>query len=491
MKIDKVDFNDSFKVENFIQQSTKKLLKEKYFPIHGISSIICGRAGTHSCFREKVSVNRSRGVNSNRKIKEKNSKYSILYCKKRCRNKTMVKAIVYTFIVLAHSLLINNFKKKALPNVLVFSVPNKYQHNKELKDFLLEKRIKNHFQNKKIQILVQKKFKFWNGSQENIKSSMYLPLYLMRNHLRFKSRIKIQSLVIKNLILFVRIKQCDPLLLCYKELIFEITLYECIKFDRKIDVVYTQSNLRTLSPISYVNSKNFTTRNIMIWYSTNSDLMYKKEVKTFKIQNNYLCLDQIDRHLVWDIYAKKTLAKMTSKQIFVSGSLLFYPKKIQNKRAEENSYKVLLFDVTPREGMTKEDFYNTSQAIQTIREVVNAAYKFNANSNKELKLFIKPKRRYSKSHSREYIRYISKLRRQNAIKLINYSSSLYEIINDSDLVICFPWTSPAVVAQELRVKSVYYISDREHNWNLIRRRDIILLREENDLYHFIEKNLVA
>ena len=50
----------------------------------------------------------------------------------------MVKALVYTFIVLAHSLVINNFKEKALPNVLVFSVPNKYQHNKELKDFLMD-----------------------------------------------------------------------------------------------------------------------------------------------------------------------------------------------------------------------------------------------------------------------------------------------------------------------------------------------------------------
>lgn len=491
MKIDKVNFNDSFKVENFIQQSTKKLLKDKYFPIHGISSIICGRAGTHSCFRENVSIDLSKSMYSNRKIKDQNTNNSILYCKKRCRNKTMVKAILYTFIVLAHSLVINNFKKIALPNVLVFSVPNKYQHNKELKDFLLEKRIKNHFQNKKIQILVQKRFKFWNGSQENIKSTMYLPLYLMRNHLRFKSRIKIQALVIKNLIRFTRIKQCDPLLLCYKELIFEITLYEYIKIDRKIDVVYTQSNLRTLSPVSYVNSKNFTTRNIMIWYSTNSDLMYKKEIKKFKIQNNYLCLDRIDRHLVWDIYAKKTLAKMTSKQIFVSGSLLFYPKKMQNKRAEENSYKVCLFDVTPTEGTTREDFLNTNQAIQTVREIVNSVTRFNVNSNKELKLFIKPKRRYSKSHSAEYIRYIAKLQRQKKIRLIHHSSSLYEIINDTDLVICFPWTSPAVIAKEIKVNSVYYISDREFHWNLIGRRDIVLLRKENDLYNFIKKILVS
>jgi polysaccharide biosynthesis PFTS motif protein len=296
--------------------------------------------------------------------------------------------------------------------------------------------------------------------------------------------------VIKNLVLFIRIKQCDPLLLCYKELIFEITLYECIIFDRKIDVVYTQSNLRTLSPISYINSKNFAVRNIMIWYSTNSDLLYKKEVKTFKIQNNYLCLDRIDRHLVWDIYAKKTLAKMTNKQIFVSGSLLFYPKKMQDKRLEENSYKVLIFDVTPTEGMTSEDFLNTNQAIGTIKEIVNAVTKFNVNSKKEINLFIKPKRQYSKSHSGEYIRCIAELRKQKKIGLIHYSSSLYEIINNADLVICFPWTSPAVIAKEIKVKSIYYISDREYSWNLIERRDIVLLRKEKDLYNFIIKNLV-
>jgi polysaccharide biosynthesis PFTS motif protein len=228
----------------------------------------------------------------------------------------------------------------------------------------------------------------------------------------------------------------------------------------------------------------------MIWYSTNSDLIYKNGVKPFKIQNNYLSLDRIDQHLVWDIYAKKTLAKMTNKQIFASGSLLFYPKKMQKKRVGENSYKVLVFDVTPAEGTTGEDFLNSSQAIETIREIVNAAHKFNSNSNKELNLFLKPKRRYSKSHSGEYIRYIAKLQRQKKIRLINYSSNLYEIINDADLVIGFPWTSPAAVANEIKVKSLYYISDREYNWNLMKRKNTVLLRKENDLYNFIKKNLV-
>jgi polysaccharide biosynthesis PFTS motif protein len=218
--------------------------------------------------------------------------------------------------------------------------------------------------------------------------------------------------------------------------------------------------------------------------------MYKKDFKAFKIENNYLCLDQIDRHLVWDIYSKKTLAKMTKKQIFVSGSLLFYPKKVQNEKIKMNSYKVLLFDITPTGGMNKDDFLNTNQAINTVKEIVNVVNKFKSHSNKELNLFIKPKRKYSKSHSSEYIRYITKLQRLNEIRLIRYSSNLYEIINDSDLVICFPWTSPAVIAKEIGVKSVYYLSDSEYNWNLIERRGISLFRKEDDLYYFIKKYLV-
>ena len=490
MKINKVDFNDSFRVENFIQQSTKKLLQDTYFPIHQISNIVCGRAGIHSCFRDDVPVMRPRGVYSNKEIKDHTSSLSSLNCKKKCRNKTMAKAVIYTFIVLAHSLVLGNFKKKLLPNVLVFSVPNNYQHIGELKDFFLEKRIKNHFQNKHTQILVQKGFKFWNRSQENIESSMYIPLYLMRNHLRIESRFKIQAIVIKNLIQFMKIKNCDPLLLCYKELIFEITLYEYIEFARKIDVVYTQSNLRTLSPISYYNGKNFSTRNIMIWYSTNSDLVYKKGSKAFKIENNYLCLAQIDRHLVWDAHSKKTLANMTNKQIFVSGSLLFYPKKMQNSEIKMNSYRILLFDVTPIGSLNKENFLNTNQAIDTIKEIVSAVNRSKSNSNKELNLFIKPKRKYSKSHSREYIKYITKLQRQNEIRLISYSSNLYEIIKDSDLVICVPWTSPAVIAKEIGVKSVYYLSDSEYKWELVDRRGISLYRKEDDLYTFIKKCLV-
>ena len=491
MRKNEINFNNSFKIEEFIQNQTKHLLRSYPSSIQSISKIISGRAGTHPCYRRNYFKLQAYGVQNDRKVADA-KQTDVLRCTRICKLTSRIRAILLSLLIVMNCLPLFKFRNRPTPNVLVYSTPSKKLSNEEIYNFFVEPRIKKHLQSKKTQILIHKKPNPKNNNQhQNITSTRYIPLYLLRNHLSFRSKIKMQRVVLKNFLELIKVKNCDPLLLCQKELIFEIALYKSINLNKKTDVIYTQSNLRVLSPISYLNRDNYKIRNIMIWYSTNSDLIYKNHKSSFKIENNYLCLDQIDRHLVWDRAAKIKLSKMTEKDIYVCGSLLFYPYTKPFRQKSNEVFNILFFDITPLEDGNKNDFLNPDQAVMSVQEILNVITKVRIDLKLEIILAIKPKRDYSKLHSQKYLFYLKQLQKQKKILVLKNSSNLYEAIQESDLVICVPWTSPALIAKELGVETLYYVSDRDYEWDLRHTRDIKLFRDEKKLHSFIRKTVIS
>jgi hypothetical protein len=491
MEISQFNFNDSFKIEKFIQEQTKLALKNQSNINQQISALIAGRAGTHRCYHRNLLEFK---LNKNRTNKKPSKKIpsDILKCTSFCRFRTKAKSILFALVIIC--LCITNFKlrKKSISNVLVFSIPSNKITNIELYNFFSEKRISEHLASKNINILVNKKFNLFDrNNHRNVRNTRYIPFYILRNNLSIKKNIHMQKVVIRNLFELVKVRNCDPLLLCFKELIFELALYKYADLSPETTFVYTQSNLRVLSPVSYVLENTFITKNIMIWYSTNSELIYKKKIKPFLIQNNYLSLDRIDCHLVWDEYAKTSMEKMTDKPIYSCGSLLFYPKpKIRIKKISP-AYKILIFDITPADSSTEEDFVNPIRAVNTIRDIINVTDDLKSYSNIPIEISIKPKRKYSKSHSNMYLKHLKNLVSRKKIVLLNHSLNLYEVVSEADLVICFPWTSPALIARELGVNVIYYVSDVKKEWNLSQNRDIECIRSEQDLKVFIKKDYLS
>lgn len=487
MSKNEINFNNSFRIEEFIQNQTKHLLRRYPSSIQSINKIISGRAGTHSCYRRNYFKLQAYRVLNDRKVANGNQT-DVLRCTRICKLNSHIRAILLILLVFMNCLPLIKLKNRQMPNVLVYSTPSKKLNDEEIYNFFVEPRIKKHLQSKKPQILIQKKPNLKNHNlNQNITSTRYIPLYLLRNYLSFRSKIRMQKVVLKNLLELIKVKNCDPLLLCHKELIFEIGLYKSINLNKKTDVIYTQSNLRVLSPISYLDRVNYKKRNIMIWYSTNSDLIYKNHENTFKIENNYLCLDQIERHLVWDRAAKIKLSEITEKDIYVCGSLLFYPHKKTYIQKNNKVFNILFFDITPLEGANKNDFINPDQAVKTVQEIINVITKIRIDLTLEIVLAIKPKRDYSKLNSQKYLIYLKQLQKQKKILVLENSSNLYEAIQESDLVICVPWTSPALIAKELGVETLYYVSDQDYEWDLRHTRDIKLFRDEQKLHSFIRK----
>jgi hypothetical protein len=70
-------------------------------------------------------------------------------------------------------------------------------------------------------------------------------------------------------------------------------------------------------------------------------------------------------------------------------------------------------------------------------------------------LRIKPKRKYSKVHSRAYISKIHELSKHENVELLSPRVNLYQVVSESDFILAVPFSSPAVLAKELGVRSAF------------------------------------
>jgi polysaccharide biosynthesis PFTS motif protein len=68
-------------------------------------------------------------------------------------------------------------------------------------------------------------------------------------------------------------------------------------------------------------------------------------------------------------------------------------------------------------------------------------------------------------HSKKYIEQIIKSSREHQIELLSPNENLYKVVSQSDLVIATPWTSPAVLAKEMALNSVFF-AIRSTDWEL-------------------------
>ena len=243
MKTHKTNFNDSFKIEKLIQDQTKLLLHNKSPSIRQISNIIAGRAGTHSCYRRNFFMQQLNKMQNSRKV-SKTSDFSLLACTRRCKFLSRIKSLFFTLLVVINSVTFFKQNNKLVSNVLVFSTPAENIRTSDIYNFILQQRIRKHLRCKEPKILVQKKgFNLLNANKyQNIKSTRYIPLYMLRNNLSIKHKFYVQKTVVKNLFKLLKTKNCDPLYLCSKELIFEELLYKTLELNHNLDIIYTQSN---------------------------------------------------------------------------------------------------------------------------------------------------------------------------------------------------------------------------------------------------------
>lgn len=193
---------------------------------------------------------------------------------------------------------------------------------------------------------------------------------------------------------------------------------------------------------------------VMIWYSDNSQQIKGNDGQSItNFDYSYLKQKTIDIHLVWTETWAKILRENGETEVRVVGPILF--KKLvdlsSSKKTHQKNRKILVFDVTPKKFLSDtSNYYNDRNAREFIEDIMEAS----KSSKLNFKIDLKPKREYSKSDSKSYLDFLKANSRR--IRILSSSQDIVRLVQNYDLVICIPFTSPAIVSKTLGVETIFY-----------------------------------
>ena len=267
-----------------------------------------------------------------------------------------------------------------------------------------------------------------------------------------ESKLKVLSKLIRNYIQWIILCISDPEMLT----IGSEFIVDSLSFNKSSNLklkylITTQSTMLCL-PTSF----NFqdTPKKMMFWYSDNSRyIMPISSGKEVEFDYSYLTEGVIDFHIVWTKSWAKILKKYTIGEVVVNGPVLFKNLELIDSRHVQNNekMKILVFDVTPQISLENcEHAYNLSNSVNFIDDIIEVSKKVSG----KIEVYLKPKRNYTSSHSKSYIKYLSS--RKKELNILSANQDLAKLIMNYSLVIAIPFTSTAIIAKYLKKEVIFY-----------------------------------
>ena len=394
----------------------------------------------------------------------------------------------------------NQSRRKKLTNhpIFVYSLTPEQiltEGSKEpLREFLKESRFQNLFLKKQIIVESKKLYNFVGRNKENDMEIVFdTSIWIAKNVLSRKIVFKVIQESISRLIqVFRNAKQEQMHVL--RELVIDEPVWRYYLEETQppvtTDIVTTQSQYLRLPYAFYINDEYRMVRS-MLWYSTNSNPIQNS--KTHKLFDpEHFRFNRIDNHFVWTSEQKKFLEKYNpNAKINIVGAILFKPRQNIERNIHDLNQNIVIFDVTPFDGLDTEVLYNKEVLTDFIQDIVRTlSSSTNTNSSR---LLLKPKRAYGRnlrgglSHSSEYIELLRKLHKLNSIELLKPDVDLYQLVGSASLVIGIPFTSPVILAKELNIPSFFYVPTSARNWAIGNNHDgIAIINGRENLNAFIQ-----
>jgi polysaccharide biosynthesis PFTS motif protein len=257
----------------------------------------------------------------------------------------------------------------------------------------------------------------------------------------------------------------------------EYCVWTEVNFNSKIQFITTLSAYKNLPIVFYLRKKNFERH--MMWYSVNTIPIFKIGEKEPKMVLPQSLANYIDLHLVWNNYQVGFLEKQNIHNSKAYGSMLFYPKKVQENFNKNSS--LIYFDVIPQHLIEKNSFYSNEMALCNLEGIISVINEFNDKFGKNLKLRIKHKRLPNKQHSAIYLNKVKNLISCGVIENVSPTENLYTLINDSKFVIAPPFTSPVFIAKELGVDCSFVYLGRTEYLIPDYFNEILVIKDKNNL----------
>jgi polysaccharide biosynthesis PFTS motif protein len=236
------------------------------------------------------------------------------------------------------------------------------------------------------------------------------------------------------------------------------------------DVVFTTSNLFS-QPLWFWALSNRAYSSHIVWYSQNNyPISYENEFRAVPFPN--LRYIKADIQWVWSEGFRDFLSSLCSGSSYrVVGPIVWHlPSGIIKTKGDTKT--IVMFDVTPISQETENklgqirNFYTEKNATMFIEDIVKVASDMSKEIGVEIEVLLKHKRPHHSIHSSEYIKKVSDLVIANQLKLIDPFSNLYDLILHSDLVIVYPYSSPIILAKELRKDAFWYDPTSTLKWML-------------------------
>jgi polysaccharide biosynthesis PFTS motif protein len=339
-------------------------------------------------------------------------------------------------------------------------------------------------------VLIEVKRLMWIKKYKTIRTTLDIPLAIFINEIPIKLKLSCWFSMFTRYFRMTKLHGSNSdLLNIMKEYVFDEVVYSTL-VPKKIEKLITTQSHVAYQPLIF-EYKNICAKKIMIWYSSNSlPIKYKNDkVQRFTINPVVYTSMRIDEHWVWTKEHKAYLSNISTAKVLVKKSLMFYES--EESKNISDIYDVVIFDVTPHTNpkIVSNSIYTTEEMIKFIRDILSCIELLKIKHNVIYRVHLKPKRKISKKHSREYMNYIKEKVSNKEITLIGPNKNLYDLIRSSKLIIGFPFTSPVIIGWELFTPSIFYCSSTLLKYSP-RNKTSLFLQNKTSLYTYMESKLV-
>lgn len=234
----------------------------------------------------------------------------------------------------------------------------------------------------------------------------------------------------------------------------------------KVTILCTQTKLTFRPGIFYFSEKK---NNKLLWYSDNSIPIVNKNIKS-SIDLSYLRTSNIGEHLVFSRKFFKVLSTYNKNCVKIILPFSFsheYPLKFNDNEINDlsrimKSQKVIsYFSITPQKGTSHLNFYSSELMITDLKAIRQAIMQSNTAFSYKCVLLIKPKRKISKHHSESYKKLLFESDKKVHKFILDPQEDILKILKYSDLVVCTPFTSVALIAKSLRKKVIFFSTTKK------------------------------
>jgi hypothetical protein len=283
-------------------------------------------------------------------------------------------------------------------------------------------------------------------STDRVKVVPHIGLAILRNTHRSKSNLLFETLARTSKWVSMSIR--NPILWRIgMEYVIDLQAVNIRRFAND-SLMTTQTHLLN-PPIAFKSDVEWP--KIMYWYSDNGRQILGNETST---DYGYLKIAEICTHYVWtNSWASILAAQNKHAKIVAIGPIIFSNLDVSRtsfSQDGEKYRKILIFDVTPKKNADSQSIYSEEIMQEFVKDIIQAC----EESQVGLSLYLKPKRKYSSHDSKRYIEFLSEV--GNKVTTLQWDCDFQSEIKSSALVICIPFTSPALISKFLGVPCIFY-----------------------------------